>query len=47
MPPPAQQTFVLSNLRLVVSVAKKYRASGLPLLAMSKLRNSARDLLTS
>jgi RNA polymerase sigma factor (sigma-70 family) len=28
----AQQTFVQSNLRLVVSVAKKYQASGLPLL---------------
>jgi RNA polymerase sigma factor (sigma-70 family) len=28
----AQQTFVSSNLRLVVSIAKKYQASGVPLL---------------
>jgi len=28
----AQQTFVLSNLRLVVSIAKKYQGSGMPLL---------------
>ena len=28
----AQQTFVQSNLRLVVSISKKYQASGLPLL---------------
>ena len=28
----AQQTFIQSNLRLVVSIAKKYQASGLPLL---------------
>jgi len=28
----AQQTFIRSNLRLVVSIAKKYKASGLPLL---------------
>ena len=28
----AQQTFVLSNLRLVVAIAKKYQASDLPLL---------------
>ena len=28
----AQQTFVQSNLRLVVSIAKRYQASSLPLL---------------
>ena len=28
----ARQTFIQSNLRLVVSIAKKYRASGIPLL---------------
>src|SRR5579872_5010189 len=28
----ARETFIQSNLRLVVSIAKKYQASGLPLL---------------
>jgi RNA polymerase sigma factor (sigma-70 family) len=32
----ARQTFVLSNLRLVVSIAKRYQASGLPLLDLAQ-----------
>jgi DNA-directed RNA polymerase sigma subunit (sigma70/sigma32) len=38
----AQQTFVSSNLRLVVSIAKKYQASGVPLLDLVQDGNLVR-----
>src|ERR1035441_2886252 len=35
----ARQTFVLSNLRLVVSIAKKYQVSGMPLVDLAQEGN--------